>query len=137
MKPTKRLNLETLNQLLDVAENAGITFDIENISYKSLHEFIDKELEILENKTAAAKKRAEEKREKGDELRERILNLLSDEPMIINDITVALDDVEVSTAMVTNRLGQLVKLGLVEKVSVTVPVADTGKSRKLNAYKVA
>ena len=137
-KPTKKANYSAILQILEAAEST-IALDMGEITYDSRREFIEHEVELLDNKAVAAQKRAAAKKVEGDALRERIYNVLSDtEPMTINDIVKALNDEDVSAQMVTARLTQLAspEVARVVKETVTVPAAtEGGKSKKLSAYK--
>lgn len=137
-KPTKKANYSTISKILAAAQNAGITLEGE-ITYESLAEFIEHEVELLENKAVAAQKRAAAKKVEGDALREKIYNVLSDtDYMTINDIVKALDDEDISAQMVTARLTQLAapEVAKVEKDTVTIPAAtEGGKSKKLSGYR--
>lgn len=100
----------------------------------ALREFIAHEIELLDNKAAAAAKRAQAKRDEGDALRARILEVMSTEDfMTIPEIVKAIGDEDVSAQMVTARLTQCVKADLAEKDSVSVEVA--GKAKKLSGYR--
>lgn len=138
-KPTKKANYSAIKSILDAAESAGISLEIEGISYESLAEFVEHEIELLDNKAAAAQKRAADKKVEGDALRERIYNVLSDsEFMTIPEIVKALNDEDISAQMVTARLTQLMapEVAKIEKEMVTVPAAiEGGKAKKLSAYR--
>ena len=136
-KPTKKENYNMLLAILAEAESNGMTLDPEiDITFESLKDFIEHEVELLDNKAAAAAKRTAEKKVAGDELRERIYACLStDEFKTIKEIEDALGDPDVSAQMITARLTQLAspEVGRVEKDTVTV--GGDGKSRKLTAYR--
>lgn len=130
-KITKR---EYLNTLRAIVENGDFDFENPEMTVDGMLEFIDHEVELLDNKAAAAAKRAAAKREAGDELRARIVELLDTENyMTINEIVKALGDEDVSAQMVTSRLTQACKAELVEKDMVSTEVA--GKTKKLSAYR--
>ena len=93
--------------------------------------FIDKEIEHLAVKAEKAKKRAADKKEKGDELREIVESVLTDELQPIDDIVAQIDGEDVTKAKVTARLTQLVKAGIAVKEQVPV------EKRKVMAYKLA
>lgn len=137
-KPTKKANYSTLLQILDAAETS-ITLDTGDITYDSLREFINHEIELLDNKAVAAQKRAAAKKVEGDALREEIFGVLSDtQYMTINDIVKALGREDVSAQMVTARLTQLAspEVARVEKDMISVPAAaEGGKTKKLSAYR--
>lgn len=129
-KITKR---DFLNAIRANVENGAFSFD-GDITTDNVLEFIGHELELLNNKAAAAAKRAKAKRDAGDQLRATILDLMSTEDfMTINDIVKALGDEDVSAQMVTARMTQALKASLVEKDTVSVEV--NGKTKKLSAYR--
>lgn len=138
-KVTKKTNYNVISDLLNWAEAQGYEIDVEGVTYDSMHVFVDHELTLLDNKAAAAAKRAADKKVAGDELREKVFNVLdTEEFMTINDIVKALDDEDISAQMVTARLTQLVspEVARVEKSTVVVPAAtEGGKNRKVSAYR--
>lgn len=136
-KPTKKANYNAILSILSVAENEGLVLESSEITYDSLREFVEHEVELLDNKAAAAK-RAAAKKVEGDALREKIYEVLGDEPMTINDIVKALNDEDISAQMVTARLTQLAspEVNRVAKETVSVPAStEGGKSKKLSAYR--
>lgn len=134
-KITKRENLGTLLDIVDKVEAEGIVFENEDMTCDTLREFINNEIKLLDNKAAAAAKRAQAKREEGDALRAHILDVMSTEDfMTIKEIVKAIGDEDVSDQMVTARLSQASKAGLVEKESVPVETAN-GKTVKRSAYR--
>lgn len=133
-KPTKKANYNAILSILSAAEGEGLVLESTEITYDSLREFIEHEVELLDNKAAAAAKRAQAKRDEGDALRARILEVMSTENfMTIPEIVKAIGDEDVSAQMVTARLTQCVKADLAEKDSVSVEVA--GKTKKLSGYR--
>lgn len=133
-KITKRECYNTLMLMVDQAEADNVEFDNEDMTCDTLREFIAHEIELLDNKAAAAAKRAQAKRDEGDALRARILDVMSTEDfMTIPEIVKAIGDEDVSAQMVTARLTQCVKAELAEKDSVSVEIA--GKTKKLSAYR--
>ena len=133
-KPTKKANYNAILSILSAAEGEGLVLESTEITYDSLREFIEHEVELLDNKAAAAAKRAQAKRDEGDALRARILEVMSTEDfMTIPEIVKAIGDEDVSAQMVTARLTQCVKADLAEKDSVSVEVA--GKTKKLSGYR--
>lgn len=96
-----------------------------------LLEFIDKQIEALEARKAAAAKRAEKKRAESDALTDAVLAQIGDELITVDEIVVALDDENVTRNKVTARLGKLVKAGLIVKDTVKVD------GNKRMAYKLA
>lgn len=137
-KPTKKANYAAIVAILNAAESNGLELDGTEITYDSLRDFVEHEIELLDNKAAAAAKRAAAKKVEGDALREKIYDVLTDEPMTINEIVKALDDEDISAQMVTARLTQLAspEVNHVVKETVTVPASsEGGKSKKLSAYR--
>lgn len=98
-------------------------------------EFIDSQVQALEAKAIKAQADAEKKKAEGDELREAVFKVLTNELQTIEQITdqvaAAVEDVEVSKAKVTARLTQLVKLEKVGKAMV-----KTEDGRRVTAYKI-
>lgn len=130
-KVTKR---EYYNVLID-ALNGTPSFN-ERITQEDTINFIHKEIQLLENKAEAAQKRAAQKKEAGDELRERIYEVLDTENyMNINEVVEALNDPDISMQMVSPRIAQLVSLNRVEKDSISIKASDGGRTRKRTVYK--
>ena len=119
----------TKKELYGMAREIVLDSDAEDKDV--LVEFIDKQVEILENKAAKAKERAAEKREAGDELRATIKGLLTDEYQTADEITTKVNDEDVTKAKVIARLGQLVKNGEVEKTDIKVESGRTVKAYRL------
>lgn len=133
-KITKKTYFATLSALVADAQANGVELP-EGVTYEGLTEFVDHEVELLDNKAAAAAKRAADKKVEGDALREKIAGVLTSEFQTINEIVAALGDTQISPAMVTPRLTQLVNLGQAEKEQKTIPGVDGGKSRKVSTYR--
>ena len=121
-KMTKR---DCFNALYDMVVNANVE------NGDALMEFIEKELAQLDKRRDAAAKRAEKKKEASDALTEEIYGLLTDTPMTIDEIVLALDVEDVPTNKVAARLGKLIKADRVVKEAVRVD-----KRRKM-AYRLA
>ena len=96
-----------------------------------LLEFIDKQVEALEKRKAAATARAEKKRAESDAMTDAILAQMGDELMTVDDIVEALEDDDATRNKVTARLGKLVRNGLVVKEAIKVD------GTKRMAYKLA
>ena len=94
--------------------------------------FVEKQVEMIENKAEKAKARAAEKRAAGDELRGVIKSVLTDEFQTADAITSQIDGEDVTRAKVIARLGQLVKNGEAEKTDV-----KTDDNRTVKAYRIA
>lgn len=93
--------------------------------------FLDKQVEIIEAKAEKAKERAADKKAKGDELRETVKALLTDELQNAEEILAKIEDEEVTKNKVTARLTQLVNAGIAVKEQVK------DGSRRIMAYKLA
>jgi len=96
-----------------------------------LIEFIDKQISQIEVKAEKAKIRATEKQKAGDELRDRVKSILTDELQTADDITAQIGDESITKAKVIARLTQLVKNGDAEKEDV-----KTEDGRSIKAYKI-
>lgn len=94
-------------------------------------DFIDKQLEQLAAKAEKARARAAEKKIAGDELREVVKSVLTENFQTIDAITAQIVGEDVTKAKVTARLTQLVKT----EEAVKEQVKDG--SRKVMAYKLA
>ncbi len=123
-KMTKR---DCLNELYEIVVNANLDGE----KGDALMGYIEKELAQLDKRRDAAAKRAEKKKEASDALTEEIYGLLTDTPMTIDEIVLALDNEEVTTNKVAARLGKLIKADRVVKEAVRVD-----KRRKM-AYRLA
>jgi hypothetical protein len=123
MSETKVTKKQYFEQIKEIAETAGAGEDV--------IAFIDHEIELLEGKAAKAAERAAEKKAAGDELRAKVLAVITDEPQSVDEITAQIDVEDVTNAKVVNRLSQLVNLGSVQKEVVKVD------SRRVTVYKLA
>ena len=97
-----------------------------NVTLEDMNEYIDVTLEQLDKKAAKAAERAAANKAEGDELRAKVLALVTDAPQTADEITAALGDADVSKAKVVARLTQLVKAEAVKKEETKI-----GDSRKM------
>ena len=95
-----------------------------------LVEFCEKQIEQLDAKAEKAKERATQRKVEGDELRDTIEAILTDEFQTADEITEQIEDEEITRAKVIARLTQLVNQDLAEKESV-----KTADGNKRMAYK--
>ena len=123
---TKRDYFNAIRTMVEAADAVGA------YSVDEVLEFIDKQIAQIDAKAAAAKVKAAEKKAAGDELRERVFNLVNEEWQTADDITEALNDEEVSRAKVIARLTQLEKSGEIVKSQ-----AKTEDGKKRMVYRVA
>ena len=121
-KVTKRDYYEMLKEIVLNANIEGTT---------ELVEFIDKQVSLIDSKAEKAKVRNAEKKANGDELREVVQNVLTDEFQTIDAIVAQIEGEEVTKAKVTARLTALVNNGIAEKTDV-----KDDEGRKLKAYKL-
>ena len=98
---------------------------------QELIDFVQNQIDTLDKRAEKAKERAAEKRAEGDELRETVKSVLTNDFQTVENIVSAINDEEISKAKVIARLTQLVTLGEVEKTDVK---SDDGKTRK--AYRL-
>lgn len=107
--------------------------DIETeISKEELLEFIDKQVASINAKAEKAKEKAAEKKANGDELREAVQSVLTEEYQTIDNIVSQIEGEEITKAKITARLTSLVKAGLATKSDLRNE--ETGKTQK--AYKL-
>ena len=98
--------------------------------------FCDKEIAAQGVKAEKAKARAAAKRAEGDELRAAVASVLTDKPMIAEEVLAAMPETEgLTRAKVVARLTQLVKNGEAEKQDIEVVDGDN-KKRKIKGYKL-
>ena len=121
-KVTKRDYYEMLKEIVLNANVEGTT---------KLVEFIDKQVSLIDSKAEKAKVRNAEKKANGDELREVVQNVLTDEFQTIDAIVSQIEGEEITKAKITARLTSLVKNGIAEKTDV-----KDDEGRKLKAYKL-
>lgn len=134
-KTTKREYYSAILDILDYI-NDGNGFNVDEITIAELADFINHEIELLDNKAEAAQKRAEKKKKEGDALREKVYEILDEEKyMTIQEIVAAVGDPDVSSQMITSRLSQLKKADRVEKDSVSISATEGSKAKKLSAYR--
>lgn len=126
-KITKRDYYEMLKEIV-YPTNADCEMTVEQ---GELIEFIDKQIALIDSKAEKAKVRNAEKKANGDELREVVQNVLTDEFQTIDAIVAQIEGEEVTKAKVTARLTALVNNGIAEKTDV-----KDDEGRKLKAYKL-
>lgn len=91
---------------------------IEVENKEDLLAFIDRELELIENKSIKAKERAAEKKAEGDELRAAVKAILTTENQTIDEIFGQIEGEDLTKAKIVARLTQLVKAGEAKKEEV-------------------
>lgn len=132
-KITNRDRFTTLRQIIKTIGN-DIEYP-EGMNTDNMIEFIDRQIELIDNKLAITKRRAEEKKIAGDELRKRIYDVLSaEEYMTIDDVVAALNDPGVSPQAAVPRLSQLHSLGEIERVKQKIDIGDN-KTKERTVYK--
>ena len=109
----------------DIVENANIEEKTELI------EFLNKQISQIEAKVEKAKIRATEKQKAGDELRNKIKSILTDELQTADSLTAQIGDENITRAKVIARLSQLVRLGEITKEDI-----KTEDGRSVKAYKI-
>ena len=106
-----------------------LTSDVDN--KEELEAFIDKQVEIIDNKAEKAKERAAEKKAEGDELRAAIKSVLTEDYQSADDILAQLEGEDLSKAKIIARLTQLVNNGDAEKAQ-----AKTEDGKKFMTYRL-
>lgn len=120
---SRRTNLEELMSLVKRCETSSRL----NYNYKELKDFISNELTTLD--TRAAKARAHTA-SKGDDLTERVREVLVEDYATIDDIVEALNDPEATRGRVQYRLNKLAETGEICKATVIVSTDDNGKNAR-------
>jgi hypothetical protein len=126
-KITKKEYYAMLKDIVRGDSNSEMT----NSQYE-LIKFIDKQIEAIETKAEKAKEKAAEKKANGDELREVVQSVLTDEYQTIDTIVSQIEGEDITKAKITARLTSLVKAGLATKSDLRNE--ETGKTQK--AYKL-
>lgn len=106
-----------------------LTSDVDN--KEELEAFIDRQIEIIDNKAEKAKERAAEKKAEGDELRAAIKSVLTEDYQSADDILAQLEGEDLSKAKIIARLTQLVNNGDAEKAQ-----AKTEDGKKFMTYRL-
>lgn len=127
MAEVKVTQKELFGQVIAIVEGA----DVDAAVKAELVEFLNKKVAQIDAKAAKAKEKAAEAKVKGDELRDIVASLLTDEVQTIDAILAQVDFADVTKAKVTARLTQLCKAHIAEKETVKV------ENRTLTAYKLA
>ena len=125
-KEKKMTKKDYFNEIKGIVEESNL----ENKS--ELIYFLESQIESIDNKAAKAKERAAAKKAEGDELRETVKSVLTNNFQTAEEITEAIGNEEISKAKVIARLTQLVNLGEAVKEAVKT---DDNKSKM--TYKLA
>ena len=124
----KKITKRDYYEILQGVVAANVADDTEKTE---LLEFLDKQIALIDSKAEKAKARNAEKKANGDELREVVQNVLTDEFQTIDAIVAQIEGEEITKAKVTARLTALVNNGIAEKTDV-----KDDEGRKLKAYKL-
>lgn len=114
-------------KLIDIVSDAEMSVEESD----ELIEFLNKQIDLINSKAEKAKIRNAEKKAKGDELRDIVQDILSDEYQTIDAILAQVDIEDVTRAKVTARLTSLCKNGIAENTDV-----KDDEGRKLKAYRL-
>ena len=125
-KITKREKFEMLKEIIRGDVNVEMT-----VEQAELIDFLDAQIVAIDTKAEKAKARNAEKKANGDELRDVVQAILTEEYQTIDAIVAQIEGEDVTKAKVTARLTSLVKNGIAEKEDV-----KDEEGRKLKAYKL-
>ena len=125
-KMTKKDFYEMLKEI--VRGDASVEMTVEQ---GELIDFLDKQIALIDAKAEKAKARNAEKKANGDELRDVVQSILTNDFQTIDAIVAQIEGEEVTKAKVTARLTSLVNNGIAEKTDV-----KDDEGRKLKAYKL-
>ena len=139
---TKTTKKECYTMLIDIVEHAVDTGYLEDTNtIDTLMNFLKNEIRLLESKAEAARNRAIAKKAEGDELRQTVLDVLSDtDYQTIDQILAKVHDItcddEITRAMVASRLAQLGEKGTnqIEK-QTNSHTTEGGKARRVTTYR--
>ena len=120
---------DVLNAIKEVALQDLDGMFNDDVSAQDVIDYVDVTIDQLDRKAAAAKAKAAAAKAEGDEIREKIAAVLTDEYQTIPQIVATLGDEDLTPAKVTARLTQLIKLGQAHKDKV-----KTADNRKINGY---
>lgn len=126
-KVTKKDILTAIATL--ISEDASVQVGEVTVTGEDVIDYVNKTIEQLENKANKARERAAEKKIEGDQLRDAVAAVLTNEYQPIDTITSAIDMEDVTKSKVTARLTQLVRAGLAKKEQIKV-----GDGRKVMGY---
>ena len=132
-KMTKKDYFEMIEDLVEMANEAGVEFDSDG-----LVEFCEKEIAALDRKAEKAKENAAKKKAEGDALLETVYEALSEdefEPIAAIAKKVMEMDETASVGKVQYRLGALAKEGRAEKTQVIIPATEDTKKRTIVGYR--
>lgn len=138
-KTTKRDFYTTLLDMIAEAKAANFG----SYDYDALTDGVNKEIAGLDKRAEQAKARAAKAKQEGDELRETIYGVLTDEPQTMAEILAAVQNVTGDTTLTTNKLVPRLSaladetVGKAVRTEVTIKATEGGKSRTLAAYKRA
>ena len=113
----------------EILEKLGFTSA--NLGKTELVEFVEKQIASLDSKAEKAKERNAEKKAAGDELREVVQSVLTNDYQTIDAIVAQIEGEDITKAKITARLTSLVKNGIATKEEV-----KDEEGRKLKAYKL-
>lgn len=125
-KITKREKFEMLKEIVRGDINVEMT-----VEQAELVDFLNSQINAIDAKAEKAKARNAEKKANGDELRDVVQAILTDEFQTIDAIVAQIEGEEITKAKVTARLTSLVNNGIAEKADV-----KDEEGRKLKAYKL-
>lgn len=125
-KITKREKFEMLKEIIRGDVNVEMT-----VEQAELIDFLDAQIVAIDTKAEKAKARNAVKKANGDELRDVVQSVLTNELQTIDAIVSQIEGEEITKAKITARLTSLVKNGIAEKEDV-----KDEEGRKLKAYKL-
>ncbi len=125
-KLTKRDKFEMLKEIVRGDVNIEMTTE-----QADLIDFLNAQIVAIDTKAEKAKARSAEKKANGDELRDVVQTILTEDYQTIDAIVAQIEGEDVTKAKVTARLTSLVKNGLAEKEDV-----KDEEGRKLKAYRL-
>lgn len=121
-KVTKKDNYITLSEIV-----ANSNSEIKD----ELLAFIEKEITSIDTKAEKAKARAAIKKANGDELRDAVQSVLTNELQTADAILMQIEGEDLTKAKIVARLTQLVKMGIATKEDVKNDENKTVKAYKL------
>lgn len=120
MENTKITKKDILNAIKAVASQDAEAMFNDVVSAKDVIDFVDTTIAQLDAKAAKAKERAAKAKAEGDEIRDAIEAVLTDEFKPIATIIEEVGIEDLTPGKVSARVGQLIKLGRAEKADIKV-----------------
>lgn len=131
-KVTKKDVLEAITKVVEDGLSVNVSSGV-IVTASDIVDYAEKTIAQLNAKAFKAAEKAAEKKAKGDDLREAVKAVLTDDYQVTLDILAKVENFpEVTRSKVTARLTQLVKAGVAEKAPVKTEDGKQAMAYRLN-----